>query len=257
MSFWGKLIGGTAGFAIAGPLGALLGLAAGHGVDKASNSNPKDNVQNFASYSNLEKKEQIFATGVIALSAKLAKIDGKVSGEEIVAFKKIFEFSKTEQKQVANLYNLAKKDVCDYENYAKQIFDEFRDEKSILLEILNALFAIAYSDKVLHPKEEDMLKKIAIIFMLKNSEYESIKSLFNNQKNNISEKLESYYKILGVNPNEDLDKINQNYKKLVRDYHPDKLQGLGLPKDFINLANKKLATLNEAYDEIKKQRNNS
>ena len=214
MSFWGKLIGGTAGFAIAGPLGALLGLAAGHGVDKASNMNAKDNAQNSGSYSNIEKKEQIFATGVIALSAKLAKIDGNVSGEEILAFKKIFEFSKKDQKQVANLYNIAKKDACDYEDYAKQIYDEFKDEKSILLEILNALFAIAYSDKFLHPKEEEMLKKIAIIFMLNNSEYESIKSLFYNQKkNNISEKLESYYKILGADPSEDLDKINQNYKK--------------------------------------------
>ena len=51
-----------------------------------------------------------------------------------------------------------------------------------------------------------------------------------------------------------MEKVNNNYKKIVREYHPDRLQGLGLPKDFINLANKKLATVNEAYNEIKKQR---
>ncbi len=252
MSFWGKLIGGTAGFAIAGPIGALLGLAAGHGVDKASIKGNSQKILN--KYSNLEKKEQIFATGVIALSAKLAKVDGQVSGEEILTFKKIFEFTKGDEKKIANLFNVAKKDTHDFEEYAFQLFEEFKNQKSILLEILNALFAIAHSDKIFHPKEEAMLEKIATIFRLNKSEYESIKNLFNRSENKQSEKLKAYYKILGVQPEDDFQTINSNYKKLVRDYHPDKLQGLGLPKDFINMANKKLATLNEAYNEIKKQR---
>ena len=119
---------------------------------------------------------------------------------------------------------------------------------------MNALFAIAYSDKIFHPKEEAMLKEIAVIFMLNNSDYESIKNLFNYSENDISEKLRSFYKVLGAKPEDDMEKVNNNYKKIVREYHPDRLQGLGLPKDFINLANKKLATVNEAYNEIKKQR---
>ena len=39
MSVWGKIIGGTTGFALGGPLGALLGVMAGHGIDKAKISN--------------------------------------------------------------------------------------------------------------------------------------------------------------------------------------------------------------------------
>ena len=34
MSIWGKIIGSAAGFALGGPIGALLGGAAGHAVDK-------------------------------------------------------------------------------------------------------------------------------------------------------------------------------------------------------------------------------
>src|SRR5579871_6780580 len=33
MSYWGKILGGAAGFAIGGPIGALLGAAAGHAID--------------------------------------------------------------------------------------------------------------------------------------------------------------------------------------------------------------------------------
>ena len=35
MSIWGKIIGGTTGLALGGPIGALLGVMAGHGIDKA------------------------------------------------------------------------------------------------------------------------------------------------------------------------------------------------------------------------------
>lgn len=34
MSWWGKVIGGAVGFAVSGPIGALLGAAIGHSFDK-------------------------------------------------------------------------------------------------------------------------------------------------------------------------------------------------------------------------------
>ena len=34
MSIWGKLIGTAGGFALGGPIGALLGSLAGHAIDK-------------------------------------------------------------------------------------------------------------------------------------------------------------------------------------------------------------------------------
>ena len=85
MSVWGKIIGGTTGFALGGPLGALLGVMAGHGIDKAKISNN----QNHNSQISNKDSEQIFATGVIALAAKLSKVDGKVTKNEIDTFKSV------------------------------------------------------------------------------------------------------------------------------------------------------------------------
>ena len=39
MSIWGKIIGGTAGFALGGPLGAILGMMAGNVFDKSKKNN--------------------------------------------------------------------------------------------------------------------------------------------------------------------------------------------------------------------------
>ena len=41
MSIWGKIIGGTTGFAFGGPIGALIGTAAGHAIDRMT-INPVD-----------------------------------------------------------------------------------------------------------------------------------------------------------------------------------------------------------------------
>ena len=81
MSIWGKLIGGAAGMALGGPIGAILGIAAGHGVDKVRKFDAVESNNNFSK----DQKEQIFATSVIALAAKLAKADGKISESEILS----------------------------------------------------------------------------------------------------------------------------------------------------------------------------
>ena len=36
MSIWGKIFGGTSGYVVGGPLGGLLGIFAGHAIDKFS-----------------------------------------------------------------------------------------------------------------------------------------------------------------------------------------------------------------------------
>ena len=53
-----------------------------------------------------------------------------------------------------------------------------------------------------------------------------------------------------------MEVITKKYKVLLKEYHQDRLQGLGLPKEFIQLANKKLASINEAYSAVKNEKTN-
>ena len=247
MSIWGKIIGGTTGFALGGPIGALLGVMAGHGIDKAK-INTKKNTKEFL---NLEDSEQIFATGVIALAAKLSKIDGAVTKDEIATFKKIFDFPNEDIDIISKLFNSAKEDAYDYQSYAFQLKKNFQ-EKKILLEILNSLFAIAYADKILHVKEERMLMDIANIFEINDIDYNRIKSIYSNIPSSNNDKLKRHYELLGASESDSLEIVKKKYREIIKDYHPDKIQGKGLPVEFINFANKKLTEFNEAYNEIKK-----
>ena len=247
MSIWGKLIGGAAGMALGGPIGAILGIAAGHGVDKVSKFDTDESNKNFSN----DQKEQIFATSVIAISAKLAKADGKISKSEILAFKKIFEFPAEDEKAISNIFNSAKENIDDYKDIAEQVYKVFKSDRGLLFELLNSLFSIAYADGELHPKERNMLFEIAKVFQITSNEFESLNNIFDAKISTDNTSINRSYKILGLSENASLEQVSNQYRKLIKEYHPDKLQGMGLPKEFIELANQKLSAINKAYTEIK------
>jgi DnaJ-domain-containing protein 1 len=61
---------------------------------------------------------------------------------------------------------------------------------------------------------------------------------------------EDPYKMLGVAPEVDTEMLREVYRQRCREYHPDRLQALGLPKEFIDLATRRMAAINAAYDRI-------
>ena len=123
MSIWGKIIGGTAGFALGGPIGAILGVMAGNIFDKSKKSR-----FNFNQISN-NQKQNIFALSIIILCAKIAKSDGVVTKDEIEAFKEKFNIPKEEISQVSKIFNEAKKSTYDFKNVADQVGQLFLDNK--------------------------------------------------------------------------------------------------------------------------------
>ena len=135
MSIWGKLAGAAAGLAIGGPIGALLGGVAGHYVID------RDQEQDGPA-----ENQVAFTVGVIALGAKMAKADGVVTMDEVIAFKEVFKVPEGEMKNVARVFNLAKQDVAGYEAYAEQLATMFKGNRKLLEDVLEGLFHISKAD---------------------------------------------------------------------------------------------------------------
>ena len=70
-------------------------------------------------------------------------------------------------------------------------------------------------------------------------------------KNQYIESREKYYKILGVSRSATKKEIKSKYRQLITQYHPDKVIAKGLPEDFVDFANQRLKSINEAYNYIK------
>lgn len=62
------------------------------------------------------------------------------------------------------------------------------------------------------------------------------------------------YDVIGVDPTASDEQIQEAYRRAVAAIHPDRVQSLGLPREFLALANHKASLINEALAKIKKQR---
>ena len=242
MSIWGRIIGGTAGFALGGPLGAVLGVMAGNVFDKS-----KKRKFNFNQISN-QQKQNIFALSIIILSAKIAKSDGVVTKDEIIAFKEKFKIPQTEMSQVSKIFDEAKKSKFGYEKIADQIGMLFSDNKLMLEELLNNLFFIAEADGNISVSEIEVLKSISHSFNLREKDFQRI---FNSRLN---DKESDPYKVLGANRDDSDDDIRNKWILLTKEHHPDNLIAKGMPQEFVDQSNKELSAINLAYDNIKKYR---
>ena len=76
-----------------------------------------------------KKNEVPFTVGVIVLSAKMAKADGTIDADEVNAFKEAFKISAAELKQVAPIFNSAKRDATNFETCAEQLVTVFNGNR--------------------------------------------------------------------------------------------------------------------------------
>ncbi len=258
MSIWGKILGGAAGFAVGGPIGALLGGIAGHAVDsmrsdlkrvRGAGELPGDEQAGFqAEMPGGESTRQVaFTVGVIVLGAKIAKVDGKVTPDEVRAFKQVFHVPPEEEKNVGRLFNMARRDARGFEPYARQLGRLFAHEPAVLERLLDALFHIARADGEVTEPELAYLEQVARLFNFDRQTWERIKAA------NV-EDTDSPYKILGVAPDASDEEIKSRHRTLVREHHPDRLIAQGMPEEMVQVANEQLARINSAYDEIRKLR---
>jgi DnaJ like chaperone protein len=234
MSIWGRLSGATSGLAEGGPVRGLLGALAGHIVPHDSDNNAQHQIA--------------FTIGVIALGAKMAKADGVVTRDEIIAFKEVFKVPDGEMENVSRVFDLAKQDVVGYEAYANQLASLLKGNRRLLEDVLEGLFHIAIADGVFHPNEERFLADVAQRFGLTRTQFNYIKA------RHVRAAKSDPYEVLGIAPDIDDDSLKKHYRKLVLDNHPDRMIARGVPPEFVSLATKKVAAINAAYQELAKER---
>lgn len=247
MAIWGKILGGAAGFAVGGPLGALLGAAAGHAVDAMRDRGQPD-APALEADGRAATRQIAFTIAVIVLGAKMAKADGVVTREEILAFRQVFHVPPDEMRNVGRLFDRARRDPHGFEPYASQIARLFPPGSRVLEELLDGLFHIAKADGVVSETELSYLGSVAGIFGFSDAEFDRIR------EGHLGPDQGNPYTILGVTREASDKEIKAAWRKLIRETHPDRLIAEGLPQEFVDLANEKLATINAAYDQIARER---
>lgn len=220
---------------------------------------------------------------IMALSAIVAKSDGSVSREEIKLIKqfvvKTFGLAYEELNDYADAFNYGKDHPERYKDFTYVITGYYK-RRDVLVAIAYLLVKITVKEgTTLSGAEDEQLRNILTELGISYYEYESIKASFRqerftygyenygqynyNQSNNRNFYTQSnqsltkrYADILGVDENASLSEIKKAYRKLVKEYHPDKIAAESMPEEYTEFANQKIIEINEAYEYLKNLREN-
>ncbi|NAZ35907.1 molecular chaperone DjiA [Rubellimicrobium sp. CFH 75288] len=185
-----------------------------------------------------------FAIAVIALGAKIAKADGRVTRNEVAAFREVFIIPPGEEQAVARVYDLARQDVAGFEEYARRVGRMFGQEREALADLLEGLFHIAVADGDYHPEENAFLRRVAEIFGLPERDFLRIRSEF------VPDAERDPHDVLGIAHDASLEEARAAWRRLVRECHPDRLMAHGVPEEAIRLAEKRLVAINAAWERL-------
>ncbi|MFQ6547822.1 TerB family tellurite resistance protein [Aestuariibius sp. 2305UL40-4] len=225
MSIWSRI------------LEALSALRAGEGLSAL-----------FDRFRTPPERSVAFTIAVIALGAKMAKADGLVTRDEVTAFREVFHIGAEDEAGAARVFDLARKDVAGFEDYAKRIRGMFEGGEDALVDLVEGLFHIAMADGEYHPHEDAFLERVADIFEIGDPCFRRLKARF------VPDAEPDPWDVLGLDHAASVDEARAAWRALVRETHPDAMVARGVPEEAVKLAEKRMIAINRAWEAISEGR---
>lgn len=261
--FAGKFVGTVLGLALGGgAMGAFLGFVIGH-LNDMQHERRKNNYETrrrdgfFYDFAVEKSQRSLFALSVIVLGAKLAKVDGPVSTQEVLAFRKAFRSHESHMAEIGRLFDTARQSADGYEPYAARLAHILSGQRDILESVMIALFSIAIADSVrLSRAEIYYLRRVGVIFGFDEETFLRLAAMAGISLSSTpsAPKKDNAYDVLGLPTTATDEVIKRTYRALIRKHHPDKLVAAGLPASRVAEATERVKIINAAYAEICKGR---
>lgn len=200
-----------------------------------------------------------FLINVISMLAKLASADGKITADEIGVIKdftvKSLKLSADKMKMVVEIFRYAKTAPEPFEVFARNIFTNHRGDIELLRNILDLLFSVATADNLLSAEEELLLVQAEEIFGIHGPAFSAFRAQRESRKaprHRDPKSLEcEYFELFGLSIEAAPTEIKAKYRRLVMQYHPDRVHHLG--NVYREEAEKKMKQINIAYEHFSKK----
>lgn len=273
----GKWIGAFLGYSWGGFFGALLGFFVGGMVDRALlvrrlTPSPEERQQ----------AQTYFFKTVFTLMGYLAKADGQVSQSEISAAEQIMTkmgLTSAHRSEAIKFFKLGSTQDFNLEALLSDFNVHCGRHSNLKQMLLVYLINMAMADGEMHAAEHDVLQKVASKLGFSSFAFEQLMRMINAQnqfkggyyhggqsggqysggysagsEQTSANNLDMAYAALGVDKTISDKDLKRAYRKLMSQYHPDKLMGQGLPEDMIEEATERSKEIQVAYDLIRKSR---
>ncbi|NCB02289.1 MAG: molecular chaperone DnaJ [Spirochaetia bacterium] len=252
MAWLGKIVGGTMGFFLGGPLGLIAGVAFGNLFDSA-NKVERSTIDS-SSFSSVDQTQMVFFVGAFSMLAKMATSDGSMVSSERA---KVEEFitqdlrlAGPERQAAIKVFNASLTSSGTFEQFALQFYQNFAHERTILELLMDVLVRVAAADGAISSQEKVLLDNAAHIFRIP----ESLLASIINRYSSVSASPSKAYSVLNLTPSATDEEVKKAYRKLSIEFHPDTIASKGLPEEFTRFATEKFRAISDAYEAIKKER---
>ncbi|ODS24606.1 molecular chaperone DjlA [Candidatus Endobugula sertula] len=261
----GKVIGGLIGYFSFGILGAVLGIFVGHGFDQA-----------LGKFTQSESPEALLAiqtsffTTTFTLMGYLAKSDGRVSQEEVDLTQQLMDkmgLTADHKREAIKLFKIGAEPDFNPDGTLKDFYETCGHRVQLTQMLIVYLVNTALVDGDFDEKEESALRYIAESLQFSHQAFEQLLGMVRAQDSFAGgryqqdghthsgvDELNRAYAALGVTEEASDKEIKRTYRKLMSEYHPDKLIGQGVPDDMVKVATERAQEVQTAYDLIKKSR---
>lgn len=251
-----KWIGATLGWSFGGPIGALIGLALG-GLGDAFASGKGDIFVGDGSQqgqrptyrTQQQRRAQTtsgdFEVSLLILASVVIKADGRQDQRELDYVRQQFVsmYGKDRANKAFKLFKQINNQTVPLRKVCMQI-QQMMDHSS-RLQIMHFLFGIAKADGMVTEDEVNEIRVIAGYLGISSRDYNSIKAMFYNSRDNA-------YKILEIDKSATNSEIKKAYRKMAKKYHPDKVEHLG--DEHKKGAEEKFKQVLKAYEQLQKER---
>ncbi len=254
MSWIGKIIGATLGFMLGGPLGAIAGIAFGHALDQSEGPRVADDHYSRLYGHRLNSQQHAnmtFFIGTFSILAKLTQADGTVSDTEkrqIESFIDVdLRLDPASRQSALRIFQAALHSNEPFDRLVSQFYGTFNNQPGILDVLIDIMLRVSLADGKLSVEEERLIDRAARMFRFSDDRYKRIRSRY-------IQDTDKYYSILECRKEDSEATIKKNYRRLVSEFHPDKIAAKGLPQEFAEYSAQKFRDIQEAYEAIRKDR---
>lgn len=249
MYIYGKLIGGFLG-AFFGPWGLILGVIVGHFFDKGLALN----IEYFEPDPAIVK--QVFFKTTFMMMGYVAKLDGRVSEEEIQAAKEVMARLRLRSSQRAaaiQYFNQGKSSLFNWMAIMDNFLRNCGNHPQLMQLFVEIQLKVASVDGIAdHNKRramEHLCDKLNIprAVLTQMESHQRAEHVFREPRRSKPDELSLSYAILGVTAQATDQQVKKAYRQLMSQHHPDKLAAKGLPPGMMKMATEKTQRIQKAY----------
>jgi DnaJ like chaperone protein len=251
--WFGKAIGAALGMALGNYPGAVLGALLGHQFDQGlGESLPRA----------APRAQQLFFEVTFEVMGRVAKVDGRVSEEEVQTARRIMHAMQLKPDQVRQaIAHFSAGKRADYP--MQQRLSDLAARSGHRPELARAFLEIQVQAAVgagdIVQSKRELLWQIAHTLGLNRVELAQIESMLHGRQHaspRAERKLDlgAAYRTLGVETNAGDKEIKIAYRRLMNQHHPDKLVSRGLPESMTAVARERTQAIRAAYERIKDDR---